>query len=199
MTSTLNFAAFDVETANPKYGSICAIGIAIVRNGIRVDTHSWLCRPPEPVHSFHPRNVAIHGITAAMVAEQPGFAQQLAAALRVIDGLPLVAHNAAFDMNAVTQACGHGGIPVPTWTYGCTRRWAQQHLPHLSRHRLPDVSSALGVRLTTHHQAGADAAAAADIALAIAGRVGAHDLEALAKATGTQLGRLSPAGIAACR
>ncbi|WP_232330446.1 hypothetical protein [Nocardia fusca] len=61
------------------------------------------------------------------------------------------------------------------------------------------MSSALGIHLTTHHQAGADAAAAADIALAIATRVGAHDLEALAKATGTRLGRLSPAGIAACR
>ncbi|MEU1524083.1 hypothetical protein ABZ413_17965 [Nocardia rhamnosiphila] len=75
----------------------------------------------------------------------------------------------------------------------------QQHLPHLSQHRLPVVSSALDVRLTTHHQAGADAAAAADIALAIADRIGAHDLETLAKATGTRLGRLSPAGIAACR
>ncbi|WP_373293052.1 exonuclease domain-containing protein [Nocardia jinanensis] len=127
-----------------------------------------------------------------MVAGQPSFAQQLSAALTVIDGLPVVAHNAAFDINAVSQACDHSGIPVPTWTYGCTRRWAQQHLPHLARHRLPDVTSTLGVRLITHHQAGADAAAAADIALAIAGRVGAHNLEALAKATGTRLGRLSP-------
>lgn len=102
-------------------------------------------------------------------------------------------------MNAVTQACGHSGISVPTSTYGCTRRWAQQHLPHLSQHRLPVVSSALDVRLTTHHQAGADTAAAADTALALADRIGAHDLETLAKATGTRLGRLSPAGIAACR
>ncbi|GGL46694.1 hypothetical protein [Nocardia jinanensis] len=69
MTSTLNFAAFDVETANPKYSSICAIGIAIVRNGVRVDTHSWLCRPPEPVHSFNP---AIPESTASPPPWWPG-------------------------------------------------------------------------------------------------------------------------------
>lgn len=199
MTSSLNFAAFDVETANPKYGSICAIGIAVVRDGVRVETRTWLCRPPEPVNSFNPMNTRIHGITADMVAGQPSFTRQLEAALAAIDGLPVVAHNADFDMNALTQACGHSGVPVPTWSYGCTRRWAERHLPQLRRYRLPDVSTALGVRLTTHHKAGADAAAAADIAVAIATRVGAHDLEALAKATGTRLGSLSPNGNRRCR
>lgn len=199
MTSTLNFAALDVETANQKYGSICAIGVAIVRNGTRIGTHSWLCRPPAPVHSFNPVNIRIHGITAEMVAGQPSFAEQLRAAVTAIDGLPVVAHNATFDMAALVQACGHSRIPVPSWQYGCTRRWAKQHLPHLPRHGLKEVAAALCTRVERHHEAGADAAAAADIALAIADRVGAHDLAALAKATGTRLGSLDPTGNISCR
>ncbi|WP_280419039.1 exonuclease domain-containing protein [Nocardia carnea] len=199
MTTTLNFAALDVETANPKYGSICSIGVAIVRNGTRVSTRTWLCRPPAPVDSFNPVNVGIHGITAEMVANQPSFAEQLRAAVTVIDGLPVIAHNATFDMAALVQACDHSRIPVPTWEYGCTRRWAKQHLPHLPRHGLKEVAAALGTRVAQHHEAGADAAAAADIAITIAARVGAHDLAALAKATGTRLGALGPNGNIGCR
>ncbi|MEU1982511.1 exonuclease domain-containing protein [Nocardia sp. NPDC019395] len=199
MTTSLNFAAFDVETANPKYGSICSIGVAIVRNGARVGTRTWLCRPPAPVDNFNPVNIRIHGITAEMVARQPSFAEQLRAAVTAIDGLPVVAHNAAFDMAALVQACGHSRVPVPSWQYGCTRRWAKQHLPHLHRHGLKEVAAALGTRIDRHHEAGADAAAAADIAITIATRVGAHDLVALAKATGTRLGSLGPSGNIGCR
>ncbi|MEV0857277.1 hypothetical protein [Nocardia fluminea] len=37
MTDNLTFAAFDIETANPQYGSICAIGVAVVHKGERIE------------------------------------------------------------------------------------------------------------------------------------------------------------------
>ncbi|MFC4127218.1 hypothetical protein [Nocardia rhizosphaerae] len=71
----LSFAAFDVETANPARGSICSLGVAVVRDGVRVRTHSLLCRPPAAVGDFAPFNVRIHRITPARVADAPTFAE----------------------------------------------------------------------------------------------------------------------------
>jgi len=147
----------NVETANPKRGSICSIGVAVVRGGVRVATHTWLCRPPAPIGEFSPYNVRVHKITPADVAGQPGFAQRLPEVLAVIDGLPVVAHNAAFDMDNLTRACSFTGADLPDWMYGCTYAWSKRQLS-LEKYRLPYVAGALGVTLDDHHHAGADAA-----------------------------------------
>ena len=68
MTNGSSFAAIDVETANAKRGSICSIGVAIVRDGARVGTHSWLCRPPAPLDYFGPMQIYKHKITPETVS-----------------------------------------------------------------------------------------------------------------------------------
>jgi DNA polymerase-3 subunit epsilon len=186
---TLSFASFDVETANPQRGSICAIGVAIVRNGIRVDTRSWLCRPPAAVGEFAPRNVAIHKITPAHVAGQPDFRQRLTEAREVIGDLPVVAHNATFDMGNVMRACQFSGSVLPDWQYGCSLAWARTQL-QLGSYKLNHVARALGVPLDNHHEAGADAAAAADVTVGLAALAGARNLADLARANGTRLAQL---------
>jgi DNA polymerase-3 subunit epsilon len=133
-----------------------------------------------------------------MVADQPTFEQRWPEVLDAIAGLPVVAHNAAFDMNAVGQACAHSGVTVPTWHYGCTLVWAKRQLP-LPKHGLKPVAEALGIALHNHHDAGSDAAAAADIAVGLATRTGVGNLAELARVTGTRLGHISPAGNRGCR
>ncbi|MFE6864495.1 exonuclease domain-containing protein [Nocardia sp. NPDC057668] len=187
MIKGLSFAALDVEIANPKYGSICSIGLAVVRNGIRETTRTLLCRPPVGLDTFGPFQVGIHGITPAMVSGQPRFARRLTDALTLIDGLPVVAYNSKFDMNAIRQACEHSEVPTPAWQYGCALRWAQNQLV-LDRYRLPTVAQALGVQLSgAHHDAGSDAAAAADITIAMAHRTGMTTLADLAVHHGAPL------------
>lgn len=194
----LSFAAFDVETANSDRGSICAIGVAVVRDGILKDTYSWLCRPPAPVEHFAAFNTALHGITADAVAGAPRFEELWPHVLAVIGELPLVAHNAAFDTGAVRTACDHSGLPWPTLDFGCTMVWARRHLDLIS-YRLPIVSDALDVELTTHHDPAADAVAAAGIALALAARTGTGTLDALAETLGTRIGRITTSGWDGCR
>ncbi|MBL1079907.1 DNA polymerase III subunit epsilon [Nocardia sp. 2] len=174
----LTFAAVDVETANSSRGSICAIGVSVVRDGLRVSTWSWLCRPPEAVDFFARHNVRVHGIRPEMVAEHPRFAQRWPGVLEVVAGLPVVAHNAGFDSGALRQACEHSGIESPRWDFSCSLALAQRHLD-LESYRLPSVAEALGVELVAHHEAGADAAAAADIVVALAGRAGVSSLAEL--------------------
>ncbi len=113
-----------------------------------------------------------------MVAGKPAFGEVWPEVERVVGGLPVVAHNAGFDRGAVREACGHSGIDAPGWDFRCSLAIARRHLD-LESYRLPDVAGALGVELIAHHDAGADAAAAADIVVALAARVGVDSLAEL--------------------
>ncbi len=189
--SSLDFVAFDVETANHHRGSVCAIGAAVVRAGAVVSTHGWLTRPPEELNFFEGFNVSLHGITKERVADEPTFAQRLDQLLGLAGGLPLVAHNASFDMGAVRAGCLVEGLPWPTVDYACSLVMARRAL-NLISYRLPLVAEECGVRLTAHHDASADATACAEIVLNIAHRRGAPRLDALLADLQLFMGHLSP-------
>ncbi|QVI24277.1 DNA polymerase III subunit epsilon [Nocardia tengchongensis] len=199
MIAGLSFAAFDIETANPSWGSICSIGVATVRDGRLVSARSWLCRPPSALDHFAERNVQIHGIRPGMVSDAPAFAQRLPEVLREVGDLPVVAHNAKFDMGNVHRACGYSGVTTPDWRFGCSCEWSRRQLSTLANHKLKTVTRALGVELKSHHEAAADAAAAAEITIKLADLSGARNLTELARATGTRLGRMTHAGVVSCR
>ncbi|WP_169813211.1 exonuclease domain-containing protein [Nocardia jejuensis] len=171
----LSFAAIDVETANSSRGSICAVGVTVVREGRRLATHSWLCRPPAALNFFSPHNIRVHGITAAMVEDRPPFGAHWNEIVQAVDGLPLVAHNAGFDSSAIREACTQSGIIAPDWDFSCSLAMSRRHLD-LESYRLPSVADALGIELLTHHDAAADAAASAEIVLALAAQTGARSL-----------------------
>ncbi|MGV9668215.1 exonuclease domain-containing protein [Nocardia niigatensis] len=174
----LSFAAIDVETANSARGSICAVGVTIVRDGRRGESASWLCRPPAGLDSFNRHNTRVHGISPAMVAGKPEFAQRWPEVESLVGELPVIAHNVGFDSSAIREACARSGIRIPTWSYSCSLALSRRHL-NLDSYRLPNVAAALDIDFADHHDAGADAAAAADIVIALAARAGVDSLSAL--------------------
>lgn len=195
---SLNFVALDVETANSNRGSICAFGLSIVENGEVVRTENWLTRPPAVLDWFDGRNIGIHGITPGMVTNAPPFKKRLAQVLDVVGDLPIVAHNAAFDTSAIRGGCDADGLKWPDLTYGCTMVLSRRILLNLPSHKLLIVCEALGIPPFDHHQAGADANAAALIALTLARRENAASLEELASGVQVRLGRLNSRGWAGC-
>lgn len=50
----MDFVAFDFETANNDRSSICAAGLAVVKDRRIIETKYWLVRPSEL--RFHPFN-----------------------------------------------------------------------------------------------------------------------------------------------
>jgi DNA polymerase-3 subunit epsilon len=194
----LDFVAFDVETANSRRGSICAIGAAVVRGGVVVSTHSWLTRPPAGLDHFDGFNVGLHGITPDMVANHPAFAERLDQLLELTGGLPLVAHNAAFDIGALREACVAVDRDWPAIDYACSLIMARRAL-NLISYRLPLVAADCGVDLTAHHEAGSDALACAQVVLEIARRQGAESLGALLAGLQVLNGRLEAAAWRGCR
>ncbi|QIS21520.1 exonuclease domain-containing protein [Nocardia terpenica] len=196
--SPATFVALDVETANADYGSICAIGIAVVRCGLVAETYSWLCQPPRSASSFDRVNIAIHGITAAAVRGQPRFHERMKILLDIIGDAPIVCHNARFDMRAIRCACILSRLPIPNWRFGCTYLWSREHVNGLDNYRLPTVAAHFGAILENHHDAAEDAVAAANIMLGLLNQRSVETLDDYVESGGGELGELTDAGIVPC-
>ncbi|MEK6191357.1 MAG: exonuclease domain-containing protein [Chloroflexota bacterium] len=186
----VSFCAIDFETANSYRGSPCAVGLVKVVDGQVVATRRYLMRPPEGYDRFDPFNIELHGITPAMVRNEPRFAARLPEILAFADGLPLVAHNAAFDMGVIRDACGVSDLLWPRASYACTLVLSRLTWSLLS-YSLPWVAEAAGVSHPHHHDPEADAKAAASILLAIARHHGATTLDEIVTATRIQLGSMT--------
>lgn len=158
-----DFAAIDFETANAQRSSVCSVGVVIVRGGEVVDEIYRLIRPvPEWYHQI---NISVHGLTEADTADAPPFPEVWAEIAPKVEGLTLVAHNAAFDSSCLRAVMRYYRMPDPGYTFLCTYRAARRLLcDELPNFRLPTVAAYCGYDLESHHHALADAAACAAIA-----------------------------------
>lgn len=195
----LDFVALDVETANGAFGSICQVGVVRFRDGIAVEESVWLCRPPEGLDEFDDGNIAVHGITAEDVADSPRIGEILGEVRDFIGDEPIVAHNAQFDATALRDAARASGAKTfddSPQLFGCSLALARHSRLDVKNHRLPTVSSFLGVELSRHHDALADAYAAGGIVAKLAGRSGHRgSLMDLFHAAGFTLGEIAQGSV----
>lgn len=188
----LDFVALDVETANGRFGSICRVGAVRFIDGRATDERSWLCRPPQGLDEFLDANVASHGITAEDVADRPRFGEIAGEIADFIGALPLVAHNAQFDVTALRDAARASGVKGPKLLFGCSLALARHADLGLADHRLPTLAAGLGVEPTAHDEALSNAHAAGDVLVALARRAGHRGaLMELFHAAGFTLGELA--------
>lgn len=162
-----DFAAIDFETANNHPTSICSVGVVVVRHGEVVDRIHRLVRP-EPNFYFRHFSEKIHGIYPSDTAGKPTFDRIWSSDIApLISGLPLVAHNSAFDQKCLMSTLSHYNMPDPGYRFLCTYRAAKRAFPRLVNHQLHTVSAQCGFVLENHHNALADAEACAAIAMKI--------------------------------
>lgn len=157
----MDFVAIDFETANKYANSACSVGLVKFRGGQIVDEYYSLIKPP--VMSFDGMNIKIHGIKPADVRYSPDFKTIWESEiLSFIEGLPLAAHNASFDMNVLRALFKTYAIEPGSLRYICTVSVARKIFPMLDNHRLSTVADYLGLSLN-HHQALDDARACGNI------------------------------------
>ena len=185
----INFATVYFETANHQRGSPCSVGVVVVEDGKIVRNYSQLMRPPEAADSFDSFNIRIHGIRPQDVENSPRFAETLPNILERIGSLPVLAHNAAFDIGVIRNACDLSEIAWPQIQYGCTWMLAKRVLD-LGSYSLPYCAMELGISLPNHHDALADALAAAEVAIALAGRTQTESIDDLLSHCNVKWGRL---------
>jgi len=159
-----SFCAIDFETACYSKASICAVGLARIRDGQVVDTFYSLVKPPEGMEIM-PYFTRIHGIRNFDVRNAPDFLVVWTQISDFIGNDSLVAHNSGFDRSVLKAAVAHHGIQSSLPEFECTVQHARRAWPELANHRLDTVSDFLGIKLK-HHEALSDAIACARIFIA---------------------------------
>ena len=185
----MGWSAIDFETANADRSSACAVGLVVVQKAKIVKRRSWLIRPSKGC--FDLNNVMLHGITADHVADMPTFAELWDEVHSEIQGMPLVAHNASFDISVLRRTLDDYRIPYPELDYYCTRAISRALWPTLPSYGLELVSHYLGLPFT-HHAVEEDALACATIVLRGCSEVGVADVIQLAKHLAIRCSHLHP-------
>lgn len=179
-TRVPSFAIVDVETTglSPRQNRI--LELAVVRiddRGNVIDEWSTRINPEGPVGATH-----IHGITQADVAGAPLFRDVAKGLVPYISGVPIVAHNAKFDLAFLRAEFQRAGWDAPWLPSYCTLDGSREYLPTLDRRRLADCCWAAGVPLENAHSALGDARATAGLLrfyLSRAGQPQGHALRSL--------------------
>jgi DNA polymerase-3 subunit epsilon len=185
--SQVDFIAFDVETANTTRGSICAIGVALVRDGQVVEVGSTLVNPE---CEFNGYNIAVNGIGPSDVLDAPTIRQVWPQLYALLDGQRVVAHYASFDVGALRAAAAQAELVGPSFELYCTYRLGRRVWQTLPSHGLGYLGPALGIEFD-HHEAGGDAYACARIALEACAASGVSSLDALAAEIGFMPAKLT--------
>lgn len=175
----LDFVAIDFETANSKRASVCQIGIAKIRNGIVTHQATEYVMPPPGHQSFGDWNIKIHGITRRMIDGAPEWPTVLPRIEKFAGGLPLVGHNVSVERSIIVQASDACEIEYPEFEYLCTQKLAQHRLPNADSYKLNNLIESLGLADFTHHDAGEDAVACANLVIHLARTTGITDLTEL--------------------
>lgn len=102
------FVAIDVETANPKVGSICQIGLVKFQNG---EVISLLEKLLDPEDYFDDFNSYIHGISENDVKGRETFKDAYNTIVDFIGDNAVVSHS-GFDKASLLQACLKYDLPI---------------------------------------------------------------------------------------
>lgn len=176
----VDFVALDFETANSSRGSICSIGVAIVRSGVVVD-HGSIIVDPETDFSHY--NTIVNGIHERDVLNAPTLPDVWPALMHILDGRRVCAHSASFDIGALRSGAARYDLPGVGIEVYCTWRIAKRVWPEMSSHGLGYVAAALDFDFS-HHDAGEDALACARVALEAQRRLRVGNLPDLRDALG---------------
>ena len=145
----------DTETTGLDYTIEKMVEFAAVRleNGKIKDEFQTLINPEQHIRKS---SIAIHGITAEMVADAPTEAEAMPKILEFIGDYPIVAHNAIFDYTFINEASIRTtGKEIKNPRVDSQQMFKEVY-PDLDSHGLDALTKKFNVDLTNHHRAMAD-------------------------------------------
>ncbi len=147
---------FDIETTGLKVTTeaITEIGAVVLKNGEITERFQTFVNPNR---RLRPEIIGLTGITDAMLKDAPQLKEALTKFLEFVDGRPLAAHNAEFDIGFIRAGCRKVGLDFEP-TYIDSLILAQNLLPELNKYKLDIVAEYLDLPAFNHHRASDDAA-----------------------------------------
>lgn len=167
-----DYVVVDVETTGGRgeQHRITEIGAVRVRGGRMRQEFSTLVNPQRAI----PANITrLTGISAAMVADAPYFADIADELAEFFDGAIFVAHNVEFDYGFVHREFRRIGrsLKMPKL---CTAQSMRRLYPGLRSYALANLCRHFDVPLENHHRALCDARAAAELLILVNEKRGEH-------------------------
>ena len=195
---TNSFVTIDFETANSSRASVCEVGLCKVIDGKLHSTLQALVLPPVDLRSFHPINVKLHGITEDTVKDEWEWPKIWGDIQEFIGDMPLVAHNASFDLSVLRAVLNAYAEDWPEYDYWCT--WViSKAVLNLASYSLSSVSRDLKIEHEENHRALSDAVTAARVAVALLERTGTNSFDEAGKALAVRGGKLYNSYWVTCR
>ncbi|MCS6837276.1 MAG: 3'-5' exonuclease [Bdellovibrionaceae bacterium] len=166
----MDFIAFDIETTGTVAGVDHIIEIGFVRfiNGEPESTFSTLVDPgiPIPVEAQK-----VNHINDEMVKGRPRLEQLLGPLTEFCGDLPLVAHNAPFDMAFLTHAYLQYELPTPRGVVIDTLLLARKIIPGLPNYKLGTLTAHFDIASGEFHRAQQDAIYCGEVYLKLLSRI----------------------------
>nr|WP_243118490.1 3'-5' exonuclease [Actinomyces wuliandei] len=160
----VGYAVVDLETTglSPASDTILEVAVVLTDPSGRTEASWSTLINPGPSTDVGPTH--IHGLVAQDLLGAPSLDEVADRLVRDLAGRAVVAHNARFDVNFLTQALGRRrllepGTHVPRV---CTMEWSRHFMTTPSR-RLTTCCEVAGVKIGRHHSALDDARAAAGL------------------------------------
>ena len=116
-----------------------------------------------PGIAIPPHTTDIHQISDDMVTSAPKLAEILNELHLFLADLPLVAHNAKFDLGFIVMGLQKEKIQLPRARVYCSCKMARASHKEVENHKLSTLVKALGIPLLNHHRALDDAYASLKI------------------------------------
>jgi DNA polymerase-3 subunit epsilon len=168
------WAVIDVETSGFRPGQARVISLAVL--GLDVDGRVEqsvvsLLNPgvdPGPTH--------VHGLTAAMLEDQPQFGDVVGDVVEVLRGRTLVAHNVAFDYAFLAAEAELAGAALPVDSVMCTVELARRLNLGIDNLRLETLAAHWGVTQQRPHDAFDDALVLTGVLASALERAREHDI-----------------------
>ncbi len=159
------YVVVDVETTGGRgeQHRVTEIGAVRVRNGKVVDRFQTLL---DPQRSIPPGITRLTGITPAMVADAPVFADVADDFEAFMQDAIFVAHNVEFDYGFIAREYARLGRPF-RYPRLCTCASMRRFYPGRRSYSLDALSREYDIPLRQHHRAMCDAEAAAELLLLI--------------------------------
>ncbi len=193
----MDFITIDFETADVYRDSPCEIGLTFVENNEIKETKSWLIKPN--CWPFFDDYVSeIHNIRPEDVSDALTFEELWPEIHSLINNKNLIAHNAGFDFSVLRSTLALYELEHPQLDYACSYIFSKQAWPGLHTYSLDHLCYMHNIDLT-HHRAGHDSLATAQLSLKVFKDFEINSFDDLSTKLRTKPGKLFSGGYDACQ
>ena len=160
----MKLCGLDFETANSCNGSICSVGVAVVKNGEVLARKEYLIKPHKSLDWMSQFCRDIHGISYEDLRESPEFSEVWQSVkTMLISADCVVIHNAPFDLRHLYNVLLLYKLSSVSFDYVCSLQLCRYHFPYAHSHTLDRMADMFGITFQ-HHDVLEDAETCAKIA-----------------------------------